>query len=63
MNAGDLPARITATINESIAVKQRMLADDIGALLVAMAEAAAAAIVGGGKILLCGNGGSAADAH
>ena len=63
MNAGDLPARITATINESIAVKQRMLADDIGTRLAALAEAAAAAIVGGGKILLCGNGGSAADAQ
>ncbi len=63
MNGVDLPALVTATIAESVAVKERMLANDIGTQLSAMAEAAASAIAGGGKILLCGNGGSAADAQ
>ncbi len=63
MNGVDLPALVTATIAESIAVKERMLANNIGTQLSAMAEAAASAIAGGGKILLCGNGGSAADAQ
>ncbi len=63
MKAEDLSDQVTALINESVAVKERMIADDIGARLSAMAEAAAAAIAGGGKILLCGNGGSAGDAQ
>jgi D-sedoheptulose 7-phosphate isomerase len=63
MNAGNLSDQATALINQSVAVKERMLADDIGARLSAMAEAAAAAIAGGGKVLLCGNGGSAGDAQ
>jgi len=63
MKAEDLSDQVTALINESAAVKERMIADDIGARLSAMAEAAAAAIAGGGKILLCGNGGSAGDAQ
>ncbi|MDP6690266.1 MAG: phosphoheptose isomerase, partial [Alphaproteobacteria bacterium] len=59
MNAGNLSDQATALVNQSVAVKERMLADDIGTRLSAMAEAVAAAIAGGGKVLLCGNGGSA----
>ncbi len=63
MNKDDLPAVVIAAIGESIAVKERLLADGVAARLSTMAETAAAAIAGGGKILLCGNGGSAADAQ
>ncbi|MDP6831331.1 MAG: SIS domain-containing protein [Alphaproteobacteria bacterium] len=63
MNAGNLSDQATALVNQSVAVKERMLADDIGTRLSAMAEAVAAAIAGGGKVLLCGNGGSAGDAQ
>jgi phosphoheptose isomerase len=45
---------------ESAAVKQR-LADVAGAVIVEAAMRLASAVANGGKILLCGNGGSAAD--
>jgi len=63
MSKNDLPAVVMAAIGESIAVKERLLADGVAARLSTMAKTAAAAIAGGGKILLCGNGGSAADAQ
>ena len=63
MSKDDLPAVVMAAIGESIAVKERLLVDGVAARLSTMAETAAAAIAGGGKILLCGNGGSAADAQ
>ncbi len=63
MSKDDLPAVVIAAIGESIAVKERLLADGVAARLSTMAETVAAAIAAGGKILLCGNGGSAADAQ
>jgi len=54
---------IRQRIQESIAVKQRILADDY--LMGEIAEAAALmrkCLASGGKLLFCGNGGSASDA-
>jgi len=47
----------------SIELKQRCLTDDFVETLVAMAEQIAWSLSKGGKLLLCGNGGSAADAQ
>ena len=59
-----IPGLVAQQISESIAVKQAMLND---AALIAQVESIAALIVDiyreGGKVLLAGNGGSAADAQ
>jgi len=54
-------AKIRAAIEESIATKQRLLAQCTASLL-RLCELAIATLRGGGKILLCGNGGSSCDA-
>jgi len=54
-------AKIRATIEESIATKQRLLAQCLPSLK-KLCELAVATLRGGGKILLCGNGGSSCDA-
>lgn len=55
--------RVRAAFEESIAVKRSILdGDGVGALM-AMAERIAGALSSGGKVMLCGNGGSAADAQ
>jgi D-sedoheptulose 7-phosphate isomerase len=54
---------IKARIGESIAVKERILADDsLISVIEQLVEAVASVIASGGRILLCGNGGSASDA-
>ena len=53
---------IRTTIEESIAVKRRMLETQSG-VIAATAERLAAVLKQGGTIYLCGNGGSAADAQ
>ena len=53
--------KIRATIEASIATKQRFLAECTPALQ-ALCEAAVASLKAGGKLLLCGNGGSSCDA-
>lgn len=56
--------RINKSIQQSIEVKQKILADEI--LLKTMGEVAETCInafCNGNKVLLCGNGGSAADAQ
>ncbi|MDA1099340.1 MAG: SIS domain-containing protein [Proteobacteria bacterium] len=63
MNVQQLAGQVEAAIRESVAVKERLLADGIGAQLSVMADRVAQSIANGGKILLCGNGGSAADAQ
>jgi D-sedoheptulose 7-phosphate isomerase len=63
MNEQQLADRIEVVIRDSIDVKEQLLADGIGAQLTLMAGMVARAIGGGGKVLLCGNGGSAADAQ
>ena len=63
MNERQLAAQVEAMVRESAAVKEQLLAGGIGGHLAAMAALTARAIAGGGKVLLCGNGGSAADAQ
>jgi D-sedoheptulose 7-phosphate isomerase len=58
----DFSSLIQQRFRESIALKEAVLAAQ-GATIAAMAEALAACLRGGGKVLLCGNGGSAADAQ
>jgi len=55
-------ALVRALFARSIALKQRVMADH-AAVIVDMAVLCLNALSGGGKILLCGNGGSAADAQ
>ena len=57
-----LDAKIVAQIQESIAVKQRVLEEHVG-VLAQMAATLVAALRQGHKLLLFGNGGSAADAQ
>ena len=65
MTGGDGAAR-TAYVQDlfrrSIAVKEKLVAEH-AATVVRMADLCIAALEGGGKLLLCGNGGSAADAQ
>jgi D-sedoheptulose 7-phosphate isomerase len=61
---GDFEERVSRSIEASIAVKQRLLRDDV--IVSTMAEVSRVvvdAILEGRKIILCGNGGSAADAQ
>jgi len=56
--------RIKSGLSESIAVKQKLLDDERAmTVLVAMATEITRAIKQGGKLLICGNGGSAADSQ
>jgi D-sedoheptulose 7-phosphate isomerase len=54
-------AKLRATIEDSIATKQRLLAQCVPSIL-RLCDLAIATLRGGGKILLCGNGGSSCDA-
>ncbi len=54
-------AKIRAAVEESIATKQRLLAQCTPSLL-RLCDLAIATLRGGGKIMLCGNGGSSCDA-
>ncbi len=63
MNEQQLADQVEVAIRDSIDVKERLLADGIGGQLSLMVGMVARAIGGGGKVLLCGNGGSAADAQ
>jgi D-sedoheptulose 7-phosphate isomerase len=54
-------AALRATVEESIATKQRLLAQCLPSIA-ALCERAVATLRQGGKILLCGNGGSSCDA-
>jgi len=56
----DRAQRVRAHLAESAEVSGRVAADLTGAILAA-ADLVAGAFRGGGKVLLCGNGGSAAD--
>jgi D-sedoheptulose 7-phosphate isomerase len=49
-------------VEESIALKHELLADDLTESLARLADQVSASIRAGGKVLLFGNGGSAADA-
>src|SRR5436190_10985026 len=54
---------VKQAFEESIAIKQLVLAPHYLETIVSMAEKISLAITQGGKLLLCGNGGSAADAQ
>jgi D-sedoheptulose 7-phosphate isomerase len=58
----DKLARLQNLFQESIAVKQKVLDSQLD-VIIQMADALATALQRGGKIMLCGNGGSAADAQ
>ena len=49
-------------VRRSIMVKERLIAE-YTPIVVSMADICIESLVGGGKLLLCGNGGSAADAQ
>jgi len=56
--------RINESISESIAVKQRILSDDLLIEVIQdVANTCAEAFCNGNKVFFCGNGGSAADAQ
>jgi len=54
---------IRAIINESIAVKEKLLEDALIAPIIGLTKAVISCLKKGGKIILFGNGGSAADAQ
>lgn len=58
----ELSGYARALFEESLALKRRVLDEQLDTV-VQIAEVLARAIEGGGKVLLCGNGGSAADAQ
>lgn len=58
----DLTQLVEQSFEESIALKEAVCAAH-GEVIVALAEAWVACLREGGKLLLCGNGGSAADAQ
>jgi D-sedoheptulose 7-phosphate isomerase len=58
----ELVSKIQSMFAESIAVKQQLMEEHAGDVL-AMAELITESLQRGGKLLLCGNGGSAADAQ
>ncbi|HEX8557589.1 MAG TPA: SIS domain-containing protein [Pyrinomonadaceae bacterium] len=58
----DAAARISSAVGESVEVKRRFFAEH-AAEVARAAEMLAAAFSSGGKLLVCGNGGSAADAQ
>src|SRR5947207_15476318 len=63
-NTSDFEQRVTEAIRASIAVKQLLLANQgLIALLAKVSEVMVAAFKQGNKVLLFGNGGSAADAQ
>ena len=59
---GDATAHVRAHLEESAAAMRRV-ADRCSASIVAAAELVAATFTAGGKLLICGNGGSAADSQ
>jgi len=56
-------SNITANFEESVCVKSRLLASGELSVLEKMGDTMKAAIQKGNKLMLCGNGGSAADAQ
>ena len=50
-------------LRESAATKQRLASSGVLSLIVHASERLAGCVTGGGKIMLCGNGGSAADSQ
>lgn len=55
--------QVTDIFEASIETKKKVLSDHLGQTIVDMAEVIADSLRDGGKLLICGNGGSAADAQ
>jgi len=62
-NKKELTARVESLFQESIKTMQQILQGKQIDVLIRMAEIIRASIAQGGKLMLCGNGGSAADAQ
>ncbi len=54
---------VRAILNESIAVKEKLREDDLITSIVKLVELVVACLKNGGKVILFGNGGSAADSQ
>ena len=59
----ELSLKIKTAIEESVELKQLILKEGIYEVLVDIGDKLVASILRGGKVLICGNGGSAADAQ
>lgn len=59
----DLKNKVKKTFIDSISVKQQIINDKTYEVLIEAGDVIANSIANGGKLLLCGNGGSAADAQ
>ena len=59
----DFSLKIKESIEESISLKKTVLDEELFTVLVEAGESIIGSILKGGKVLICGNGGSAADAQ
>ena len=59
----DISLKIAASIKESLELKELVLREGLDKDLKEIGEVLVASILKGGKVLICGNGGSAADAQ
>ena len=59
----DVSSRIKVSIEESIKLKELVLEQELYKVLIEIGNSIVESILKGGKVLLCGNGGSAADAQ
>ena len=59
----DVSSNIKVSIEESIKVKELVLEQELYKILIDIGNLIVNSILQGGKVLLCGNGGSAADAQ
>ena len=59
----DIKNRVKQTFHDSISVKQQIIKESSYKVLLDAGDIIADSISNGGKLLLCGNGGSAADAQ
>ena len=58
----DIKNKVKQTFVDSISVKQEIIDEESYKVLIEAGDIIANSISNGGKLLLCGNGGSAADA-
>ena len=59
----ELISKIKKTFEESIVTKQAVLDGELYQVLVSAGDEITNSIIQGGKLMICGNGGSAADAQ
>ena len=59
----DASLKIRTSIEESVKLKELVLKEQLYKVLIEMGEMVVTSILQGGKVLICGNGGSAADAQ